>query len=93
MRPHPPTAVTPSDEIASIADSTFQLGSRIILDPAKIARISHDRHPVTWNKGIDNKTTFCGSVSLGKGGIGLPARRALLAGADRQIRRGWRLTH
>ena len=70
--------------ISRTASFVSQCDMRTILDPAKNARKSQDRHPVTWKRGIESKTVFCGSVGCGRSGIGTPARNAARDGAAGQ---------
>lgn len=81
---YPPITVTFSFMINFTASLTFQCLMYTILDPPWIALISHDRLPVTWKRGIESKTVRCGSVGLGRGGRGWPARSAALKGAGHQ---------
>ena len=70
--------------ISRTASFVSQCDMSTILDPAKNARRSQDRQPVTWNRGIESRTVFCGSVGWGRSGIGTPARNAARDGAGGQ---------
>ena len=71
-----------SFSINRIASSILHRRMYTIFDPEKNARINHERQPVTWKRGMESNTFFCGSFGVGKGGMGRPARSAALAGAE-----------
>lgn len=78
---HPPITVTFSSMINPTASAVFHFRIMTILLPPKKARMSHERQPVTWKRGIASRTVFCGCVGSGRGGGWRPARRAARDGA------------